>query len=483
MLLLLLFISPIIAVLLSLQIKRQRKIVESIFVASVIIQFLSCMAIINSVINNRIYSFTQLLTVGAFEAFVLGITVVVGLIATLHSVGYLRGEQEKGMIGFTRVKECYILMNLFLLCMYLAITTTNPIIMWIAIEATTLSTVFLISFFNRKADIEAAWKYLIINSVGLLLGLLGTILFIAQASSHDNLVNWNSFSTSLDQLDPLIGKIAFVFILVGYGTKMGLVPMHTWKPDAYNKAPLPVVSLLSGALLNVALLAILRFKIIIDSVVGVTFSQTLFIFIGIMSIVLAALIIFTQNNYKRLLAYSSIEHAGIMMLGFGFGGIGVFGAILHMAYHAFAKSLLFLVSSNIALRYSSSKISDVSGMLKSMPHTTVLFVIGILTIVGIPPFGIFFSEFYILLSAFNNHPLIAVLVILSLAIVLTGFFKQGFSMIFGAVPSNIKIGETDMWRLVPIALLALLLVIAGLFIPDPILDLVKESVRLFTPKI
>lgn len=457
--------------------------VELISVVSVFVQLIASMGIINLVLNQQEYAFTQFFFVHAFEALILGVTATIGFIATLHSVGYLRGEQAKGMIGFKRVRECYTLMNLFLLCMFVAITTTNPLVMWIAVEATTLSTVFLISFFNRKADVEAAWKYLIINSIGLLLGLLGTTLFLAQENAHSGFSSWNTLTATAAQLNPIISKFAFVFILIGYGTKMGLVPMHTWKPDAYNKAPLPVVSLLSGALLNVAFFAILRFKIIIDSTVGGVFSQNLFIFFGILSITIAAFIIYTQSNYKRLLAYSSIEHAGIMMLGFGFGGVGILGAILHMIYHALAKSLLFLTSSNIAVKYSSSKIQDVTGMLTVMPQTTILFIIGLLAIVGLPPFGIFFSEFYILFAGFEKHLIVTIIAIFSLVIVFAGFFQQGFSMIFGTPPDNINSGETDMWTLAPITLLAIILIVLGLYFPSSIQGLVNTSAELFTKKL
>lgn len=484
MLLLLLFITPVAAILSSLLVKKQRSLLEIISITSVCAEFITVMVIIFSVINQNVYLLSDAFSIHAFEALILGITSFVGLIATLHSVGYLRGEQAKGMIEFKRVKECYILMNLFLLCMFIAIATTNPIVMWIAVEATTLSTVFLISFFSRKADVEAAWKYLIINSIGLLLGLLGTILFLAQGPiTLNGFTDWDSLRATATNMSPLISKFAFVFILIGYGTKMGLVPMHTWKPDAYNKAPLPIVSLLSGALLNVAFFAVLRFKLIIDNVVSGTFSQNLFIFFGILSIVVSALIIYTQSNYKRLLAYSSIEHAGIMMLGFGFGGIGVVGAILHMAYHAFAKSLLFLVSSNIALKYSSSKTKDVTGMLTIMPKTTILFIIGLLAIVGIPPFGTFFSEFYILLAGFNNHLLITITAIFALIIVFVGFFKQGFGIIFGIPPAGIKAEKESKWTLVPITFLAILLIALGLYFPSSIQLLVKTSAELFTKKL
>jgi len=479
MLLLLLFISPIIAILASIVVNKQRSMLEKIAIASVGTQIIAILSIIYTVLSQNAYLISDTFSVRAFEALILGITVTVGFVATLHSVGYLRCEQAKGMIGFRRIKEYYILMNLFLLCMYVAITITNPIIMWISIEATTLSTVFLISFFNRKADIEAAWKYLIINSIGLLLGLLGTTLFLSQGSTFNGFFNWNNLIASATHMNPLISKFAFVFVLIGYGTKMGLVPMHTWRPDAYNKAPSPIAALLSGALLNVAFLAILRFKLIVDIVAGSSFSQNLFVFFGILSIVIAAFIIYTQKNYKRMLAYHSTEHAGIMMLGFGFGGIGIFGAILHMVYHSFAKSLLFFVSSNIAVKYSSSRITDVTGMVKVLPYSSVLYIIGFLTMVGIPPFGIFFTEFYILFAGFHHSPLIALIALFSLFLVFLGFFKHIIEMLFGEPPKKIQKGENNNWTIVPIIGLAIILFVFSVYLPTPLQKLLNESYTMF----
>ncbi|HSW88751.1 MAG TPA: proton-conducting transporter membrane subunit [Candidatus Saccharimonadales bacterium] len=476
--LLCLLITPVLAIVLLLTIKRQRRLLEIVSITSAIIEVIAGLFIIHKVIIYHWYVMS-LFAINAFGAFVLGLTILIGFIATLHSVGYLRGEQEKEMIGFKRVRECYILMRLFLVCMFVAITTASPIVMWIAIEATTLSTVFLISFFNRKADIEAAWKYLIINSVGLLLGLLGTLLFLAQGVSSPGIITWTDFISAAPHMNMLVSKFAFIFIMIGYGTKMGLVPMHTWRPDTYNKAPLPIVALLSGALLNVAFFAILHFKLIIDSVVGVMFSQTLFLFFGLISIAIPALIIYSQVNYKRLLAYSSIEHAGIMLLGFGFGGIGVLGAILHMMYHAFGKSLLFFVSSNIALKYSSSKIKDVRGMLTVMPYSSVLYIIGFLAIVGIPPFGMFFSELYIVIAGFRHNPVITLIAIIFILLVFAGFFRHVFAMLFGAPPEGIKKGEINMWTILPISVLALLLIVIGLYIPNPLQILINESVAIF----
>lgn len=479
MALLILLVSPLVAIASLLLIKRQRGLLEIISVASACIEIIAGLFILHDVILYGIYESSAFFSINAFGGLILGITILLGVVATLHSVGYLRGEQEKEMIGFKRVRECYILMRLFLVCMFVAITTTNPIIMWIAVEATTLSTVFLISFFNRKADIEAAWKYLIINSVGLLLGLFGTLLFLTQGSAAGGVITWNDLLQAAPHMNLLVAKFAFVFVLIGYGTKMGLVPMHTWRPDTYNKAPLPIVALLSGALLNIAFFAILHFKLVTDIVAGSQFSQTLFLFFGIISIAIPALIIYSQVNYKRLLAYSSIEHAGIMLLGFGFGGIGILGSILHMMYHAFGKSLLFFVSSNIALKYSSSKIKDVRGMISVLPYSSVLYIIGFLAVVGIPPFGIFFSELYIMIAGFSHNVLIAAIALFFILLVFAGFFRHVFAMLFGTPPDDIKKGEINVWTILPITALALILIVVGLYIPSPLQLLINQSVALF----
>lgn len=481
MALLILLFSPLLATLLSMVVGKQRKILEIIAILSATIEAIAGLFIITRVIAEKTYNINPHFSIDALGALILGIIITVGFIATLHSVGYLRAEQAKGMIGFTRIREYYVLMKLFMFCMFFAIVTTNPILMWISIEATTLSTVFLISLFNRDEDIEAAWKYLIINTVGLLLGLLGTLIFLSQVPSI-GFITWDILTEKIIAHSSMVSKFAFIFILIGYGTKMGLVPMHTWRPDTYNKAPSPIAALLSGALLNVAFLAILRFKIVIDSVVGSAFSQNLFVFFGIISIVVAAFIIYTQGNYKRMLAYHSTEHAGIMMLGVGLGGIGIFGALLHMIYHSFAKSLLFFVSSNIAVKYSSSMIKDVTGMIKVLPYSSVLYVIGFLTMVGIPPFGIFFSESYILLAGFSHSIIVAAVALLALLLVFVGFFSHIKEMLFGEAPSGIQKGENNAWTIVPIACFAIILIVFSVYLPNPLQTLLKESYKLFVTK-
>lgn len=477
--LLFIIFTPLAAAILSAMIKTKIKLIEAIALAAALAEFIAGLVIVYEVSRHGFLISTLYFSIDALGAILILILSVIGLIASWYSIDYLRKEMSKQIIGFSRVKQYYVLLNLFLMAMFLAIASTSPIIMWIAIEATTLSTAFLISFYNKPAAMEAAWKYLIINSVGLLLAFFGTLLFLAptlkNSFGHD-LVSWQSLLANAALMNPAIAKIAFIFILVGYGTKMGLVPMHTWLPDAHSKAPVPISGLLSGVLLNVAFFAILKFKLAADIAIGPYFSQNLLILFGIISIIVAALIIFVQKNYKRLLAYSSIEHMGVMALGFGFGGIGIFGALLHMIYHSLAKSILFLSSGNIFLKYSSTKIANVRGIIKTLPVSGVIFFAGFLAITGTPPFGLFLSKIYILSSGFSVHPVVTILAVLSFALVFAGFLQHVMAMSFGQPQENISEGENSLGTVLPPLILLAILVILSFYIPAPLKSLINSIV-------
>ncbi|MEK7122614.1 MAG: proton-conducting transporter membrane subunit, partial [Patescibacteria group bacterium] len=357
---------------------------------AIILEVIGVLRLGLDVASGKTVALSSYLALDALGTLFAGVVALVGCVAAVYAIGYLREETKQGNIGMSRVRQFYLLFNLFLFSMFAAVMTTNLVLMWIAIEATTLSTVFLISFYGRPNTIEAAWKFLIINSVALLLGFLGTLLFVSTAGNA--------------AIDPQILKIAFVLVIIGFGTKTGFVPLHTWLPDAHGMAPAPISSLLSGALLNVSLYALLRFKMLIDPVVGEYFSRSLFLTFGILSVVVAAFLIFNQRNYKRLLAYSSIEHMGIMALGFATGGAAIGVALLHMIYHAITKSLLFLASGTIVLKYKTSKIAGVHALSRVLPLTFPLFFFGLLSITGVPPFGIFYTEFSILAFLMADNP-------------------------------------------------------------------------------
>jgi len=395
------------------------------------------------------------------------ITSVVGLAAISYSIGYLHNEVNKHIIGPRRVRQYFVLLNLFLAAMLFACAAANPIMMWLAIEATTLSSAFLVSFYHKPSSTEAAWKYLLINSLGLLLGFFGTLLYLSAASlSGENFITWQTLLTHASLLNPDIARLAFVFMLIGYGTKVGLAPMHTWLPDAHSKAPVPISAMLSGVLLNIALIAVLRFKTITDTVVGANFSQHILIVLGLLSIIIAAGMILIQKNYKRMLAYSSIENMGIMALGFGFGGAASLAALLHMIYHSLTKSLLFLSAGNIFLTYSSTKIAQVRGVLTTLPVTGILFFAGILAISGLPPFGIFFTKLAILFTGSDAHPYAVAIALLAFAVIFIGFLRHTTNMLFGEPPANVVPNiESDRWLLVAPATLLLILAVLSIHMP------------------
>jgi len=452
--------------------------IEYIALAAVALEMSLALVIASTVLADGTFHAGLLFETDALSAFFMGLAATVGLAVAIHSIGHLREEVHKGIIGFRRVRQYFVLFHLFFFAMYVVTTTASPLIMWVAIEATTLATAFLISFYHKPSALEAGWKHLIINSVGLLLGFFGTLLFLnaaTNAGAGGGFITWDTLRAVQGSLDPLLITLAFIFVLVGYGTKVGFVPLHTWLPDAHGKAPIPISSLLSGLLLNVALIAILRFRTITDSVLDPSFTQDLLILFGIVSLVVASLIIFVQKNYKRLLAYSSIEHMGVMALGFGVGGIGVIAALMHMLYHAFLKPLLFFAAGNIFLKYSSTKIASVRGALTLLPVSSAVFFAALLAISGVPPSGMFFTKLSILAAGMQNFPYLMFIALLALIVVFAGFVKHATNMLFGEAPDDIPKGEANRWTLVSLAFLSLVFVVLSIWIPAPLSELVADA--------
>ncbi len=469
-----LLLTPVIAALLSL-IPKKTAIIEVIAWAAAIIEFISAIILASFVVGGVPYAVGNFFAVDAPGALYILIIATIGFAANIYAIGYARAEVKKQIIGFHRVRQLFVLLHLFLAAMFFAVTAANPIATWIAIEATTLSTAFLISFYNKPTSLEAAWKYLLINSVGLLLGFFGILLFLAALNITGEAVSWQSMLSASATAQPLILKIGFIFILIGFGTKVGFVPMHTWLPDAHSKAPTPISSLLSGVLLSIALLAILRFRAVADRALGSEFGANLFLGFGVVSLTVSAVIMVAQKNYKRLLAYSSIEHMGLAALGFGFGGVGVFAALLHIVYHALAKSLLFFAAGNVFLKFSSTKIAKVSGALSVIPTTAVLLGIGLMAITGTPPFGLFLTEVTILSAGINNHPVIVSVALGALALVFISFLRHLTRIIFGAAPADIKPGEGGKLTLVAPLFLVILLFVLSVYIPLPLRTLIQMA--------
>lgn len=373
--------------------------------------------------------------------------------------------------------------NLFTFTMLFAVTTNNVGFMWIAIEATTITSAMLIPLHVTKASVEASWKYILIGSIGIALAFGGTVLgyfdFFTLAGRHEDTLNWTVLMASAPHLHPPVIQLAFVFILIGYGTKAGLAPMHTWLPDAHSEAPAPLSAMMSGVLLAVALYAIIRWEAVVNAAVGTRFTDSLFLLLGVLSIVIAAFSLVVQRNYKRMLAYSSIEHTGLMCVGLALGPLGTFAAMLHLLNHTLAKSAMFFLAGRVLHRYRSTEIGHVSGLLKTMPWTGGLFAAAMLAVIGLPPFGLFISEFALFRAGFvAGRPWLMGLILALLTIAFVSMIGHLNRMLYGAPAAATPMGEKNAWSLVPVGICLGALVVLGLTLPAPLKTLLEGIVEI-----
>jgi hydrogenase-4 component F len=385
-----------------------------------------------------------------------------------------------------RARRFQIYANLFAFTMLFAVTTNNVGLMWVAIEATTITSAMLSALDVTKASVEASWKYVLLGSVGIALAFGGTVLayfdFVSLAGPQEAALNWTVLRASAPTLHPEVLELAFVFLLVGYGTKAGLAPMHTWLPDAHAEAPAPLSAMMSGVLLAVALYAIVRWRAVVVAAVGSAFPDRLLVILGLLSLAIAAFSLVVQRNYKRMLAYSSIEHMGLMCVGLTLGPLGAMAAMLHLVNHTLAKSTMFLLAGRILHRYRTADIARVSGLLEVMPVTGWLFLAGGLALTGLPPFGLFVSEFALVRAGFAvGRPWLVSLVLLLLAIAFVGFVAQVNRMLYGPPPSGVAPGERSSWSLVPLALCLGALLVLGLTVPPTLVDLLSRITEIVGP--
>jgi hydrogenase-4 component F len=399
----------------------------------------------------------------------------------LYSIGYTRHDLQTGEFDNNKLSTYYGLFNLFLFTMLLVVTANNIIMMWVAVEATTLGSAFLVGIYGHRSSLEAAWKYIIICTVGVAFGLYGTILVYSDAFNvlqvPGNAVLWTEIVKNTQALDPVLIKMAFVFVLVGFGTKAGLFPMHAWLPDAHSEAPSPVSAMLSAVLLNCALLVVFRFATITNLVLGPSFTQTLFLIFGMISVAAAAFFMYVQRDIKRLLAYSSMENIGLIVLAFGLGGpVGIFAGLLQAVNHSLVKSLMFCTTGNILIKYHSRNLDQVKGMLQAIPATGVLMIAGAFALVGVPPFNIFVSKFFIIASGLSaGYMWLMILCLLLLTVVFAAFFRVIGSALFGEKPDNVVRGEANWLTLFSGAALILLIVVLGLYIPPQLMTLLNGA--------
>lgn len=404
------------------------------------------------------------MAVDALGLIVLTLASVLFFATALHTVGYLRRERPRGGRVFVGA-----LLG-FLCATSLVALSQHLALLWVGLEATTFTVAPLIFHRHDRRSLEAVWKYLLISSVGIALALLG-IFFLATAQTGvagRPLVLSDLLAHARD-LHPAWLHAAFLFLLVGFGTKMGLAPMHTWKPDTYGEAPSLVSGLMAGSLTSCAFLGVARITQVTMAAGMGPFVQPVLIGFGLLSLAVAAIFIIGQGDVKRLLAYSSVEHMGLLVLGLGLGGIGAYGAVLHVLNNGLAKAWLFLVAGNVVLATGSSAAASNRGLLRMLPASGALLVLGLFAVTGSPPFGLFLSEFTILRAAFGaGHPWIAVTMLLFLAIIFVGMAVLILEMALGDPDSRAPHDRESWWLLVgPVGLAAAVLML-GVYIPGPL---------------
>lgn len=478
-----LLLAPLLTSILCFFTKTKKQVETISLIGSIATLLLGLNLVREVFIRGIIVSWENALFADAFSAYIVLIVSIVGFVASVYSIGYMGHELEHDIIDLKKLRFYYTLFHIFMFTMLL-VGVTNNLGLWIAIEMTTLVSALLMILYSRKSSVEAAWKYMIICTVGITFALFGTILTYYAAvmilGESGDALNWTSLMTVADQFNPTIMKLAFIFILIGYGTKAGLAPMHTWLPDAHSEAPTPVSALLSGVLLNCAMYGIIRFYTIATRSIGIDFASNLLIIFGLLSLGIAVPFIILQEDYKRLLAYSSVEHMGIIAIGIGFGGVfGVFGAILHMFNHAMTKSLMFFGAGNILLKHETKEIDKVNGIVKSMPVTGTMFIIGGLAITGSPPFSIFISEFTILAAGFSQGKIVAsVLFLLFIIMIFAGFFYHVSRMVFGTPKPGIKIGDVSRYNLIAMGILIVFIIVLGVYIPPFFYEMIMKVVNI-----
>ena len=451
-------------------------------VASILVAVLAAVLGLDVIHGDRVAALGGFLQADALSALVVCLTSFVALVCAVYAVGYFRRDLREGRITQQQLRRYYILTPLFVCAMLLAPLADNLGVMWVAIESTTLASVLLVTFYNQRTSFEAGWKYVIIGSVGISLALFGTVITYSSAvevlGSHAGQgMNWSVLVKLADKFNPTAMRLAFVLVVLGYGTKAGLAPMHTWKPDAYAEAPVPAATLLGAAFINCAIYSIMRFDVLAEKCLGHDFPRALLIGFGICSILLAAPFVLVQRNYRRLLAYSSIDHAGIMVAALGFGGpLGALGAVLHMLFHGVTKPLMFFSAGNVQQEFGSPYFRKVRGVIHTLPWTGALFLVAAFAVTGTPPFSIFHSEFTTLSAALAaDRGWAAGLFVLGVVTIFVGFLLHMAKMNLGAVQESNPRASECPWKLGAMVAVASVVILFAFWMPAPVFQLIQKS--------
>ena len=425
-------------------------------------------------------AFGQLFFVDPFNVFLVALTAFVGFTTSVFSRPYMEIEKRHGRLSPARLRLYHSMFQLFMATMLTALTTNNMGILWVAMEAATLTTVLLVSLYRTPASLEAAWKYFILCGVGIAQALFGTILLYFAAEkllgAEGGALLWTSLNAVKGELEPTVLSLAFVFLLVGYGTKVGLVPLHNWLPDAHAEGPTPVSAVLSGLLLNVALYAVVRCKVLVEGALPTPFASHLMMGFGILSALVAAFLLSRQRDIKRLFAYSSVEHMGIITFAFGMGGpIANFAGLLHMTVHSLTKSAIFFAVGHAAQKTGTQVIDEIRGLITQSPVVGWGLVLSTLAILGMPPFGVFASEFLILTTAMGDHPWATPLLLAALAVAFAAIFSKVQPMVFGDTTAKRLPVRPAM---LPVFVHVGLVLMLGLWMPPFLADWYRQAARL-----
>jgi hydrogenase-4 component F len=394
----------------------------------------------------------------------------IGFTTSIFSASYIRHELETGRLTPVFLRFYHAMYQIMLFGMSLALAAQNVGVMWVAVELATLTTVVMVGIYRTHEAIEAAWKYFILGSVGIALALFGTILVYLAAQpvigEGLNAMSWLQLVANAHRFDPALLNLAFVFLLLGYGTKVGLAPLHAWLPDAHAEGPTPISAVLSGLLLNVALYAVLRFKVVMAANAGAIAPGPLLITMGLTSVVFAAFMLYRRRDIKRMFAYSSIEHMGVIAFAFGMGGpLANFAGLLHMTMHSLTKSAIFFAVGHVAQAKGTQKLADMGGLTITHPALGWGLVLGVVAILGVPPMGVFMSEFLVVSSTFARQPLLAIPLVLGLLVAFGALILRMQQVVFGAPKGESHPVEASY---VPMAVHLAIVLMAGIYLPPPV---------------
>jgi hydrogenase-4 component F len=422
----------------------------------------------------------QYLLVDDLNKVFIVLTTFVGFTTSVFSASYIEHEIDIGRLTPAFLRFYHAMYQALMFAMNLALVANNIGLMWVAVEVATLTTVLMVGIYRTHEALEAAWKYFILGSVGIALALFGTILVYMAArpvigEGTDAMV-WTVLVSRATAFDPALLNVAFVFLLLGYGTKVGLAPLHAWLPDAHAEGPTPISAVLSGLLLNVALYALLRFKMLLAVNPGSIAPGPLMVTMGLISVIFASLMLYHRRDIKRMFAYSSIEHMGIIVFAFGMGGpLANFAGLLHMTMHSLTKSAIFFAVGHIAQVKGTQKLADIGGLTVTNPVLGWGLMLGVVAIVGLPPFGIFMSEFLVVSSTFARAPWLTAILVLGLLIALGGLFLRVGGVVFGEVRGPSAPAEASY---LPMSTHLALVLLAGIYLPPVLVAGFQNVARL-----